>query len=269
MSHRGFILLNLILFPAFMSLEAQNMKERFEAFKQRHQEKLELIDRYQISGPVVSYGTAQDQRISQLIYPGPGAGIYWESFRVSPGWTTITSLRLQYNHLRGPETLNEVFRNPHGRLETLFLYHTLNESWEVGGGLSADYQMLIYEKLVNDSYHGDGIASFNVSAFYKKPFQLMKKDAWLRTGLIIPIFSYVNRMPEYNISGMKHILVGPDKYRRVSMRTGIIKKLKHSEENKVSISYEWDFSFLDDSDGQFPARAAYHRLSLGFWLKNL
>ncbi len=267
MNIRVLIILSFILFPA--GLEAQSLKERIEAFKQRRQEKIAVTDRYQVSGPVLSYGSIQDQRISPLIYPGPGAGIYWESFRVSPGWTTITSLRLQYNHMNGPETLNEVFRNPQGRLETLLLYHTRNESWEAGGGLSAEYLMYLYTKLGNDSYHGDGIASFNAAGFYKKPFRLLKTDAWLRSGIIIPLFSYVNRIPEYNINGMEHILVGPDNYRRISLCTQIIKKLKHSDENRISISYKWDFGFLDDSGGQYPARIAYHRLSFGFWLKNL
>ena len=69
-------LLLIILFLSLVALNGQGIKDRIEAFKERRKEKIAVTDKYQVSGPVLSYGSLQDKRISPLVYPGPGAGIY-------------------------------------------------------------------------------------------------------------------------------------------------------------------------------------------------
>ncbi len=255
------------LFP--FALNAQSLKERIEAFKEKRQEKIAVTDKFQISGPVLSYGSLQDHRISPLIYPGPGAGIYWTTFKITPEWTTIYDLRLQYNHLQGPSTLNSQFRNPHGRLESNFLRHLKNDSWAAGGGISMEYFANFYGKLENDAFHGDGFVSLNATASYTEEFRLLKRDAWLRSSITIPFFSYINRIPDYNIGGVEHIFSGPFSYRRVGLKTELIKMMKHSEENRVSISYEWDFWHWKNEEEGLPVRVGNHRIRIGFWLKRM
>ncbi|MFW5877673.1 MAG: hypothetical protein ACOCUP_01030 [bacterium] len=267
MKLRNFLLILLFLFPSV--LNAQSLKDRIEVFIEKRQEKIALTDKYQISGPVLSYGSLQDQRISPLIYPGPGAGIYWTTFKISPKWTTIHDLRLQYNHLQGPSTLNSQFRSPQGRLESSFLRHIRSDSWAAGGGISGEYTANFYDKLENDSFHGDGVVSLNAVASYTEEFPLLKREAWFRSSLIVPVFSYINRFPDYNIGGMEHILAGPGSYRRLGLKAELVKLMKHSKENRVSISYEWDFWHLTNEDEGLPVRTANHRLRIGFWLKRM
>lgn len=267
MKLRNLLLIILLLFP-FIS-NAQSIKERIEAFKERRQEKIAVTDKYQVSGPVLSYGRLQDQRISPLIYPGPGAGIYWTIFKITPDWTTTHDLRLQYNHLQGPSTLNSQFRSPQGRLQSNYLHHFRNDSWAAGGGISGEYTANFYSKLENDSFHGDGVVSLNAVASYTEGFPLLKRDAWFRSSLIIPVFSYINRIPDYNIGGVEHIFVGPGSYRRAGFKAELIKMMKHSEENRVSISYEWDFWHLRNKEEGLPVRVGNHRIRIGFWLKRM
>lgn len=260
------LLIILLLFP--VASNAQSIKERIEAFKERRKEKIAVTDKYQVSGPVLSYGSLQDQRISPLVYPGPGAGIYWRSFKITPKWTTIHDLRLQYNHLQGPSTLNSQFRSPQGRIESNFLRHLKND-WAVGGGLSGEYMANFYSKLENDAFHGNGIVSLNATASFTEDFQLLKKDAWFRSSVTLPLFSYINRIPDYNIGGMEQIFAGPVSFRRLSFKAELIKMMKHSKENRVSISYEWDFWHLKNEEEGLPVKVANHRLRIGFWLKRM
>ncbi len=257
----------LLLFP--LALNAQSIKKRLEACNERRKEKIAVTDKYQVSGPVLSYGSLQDQRISPLVYPGPGAGIYWTSFKLTPKWTTIHDLRLQYTHLQGPSTLSSPFRSPQGRLESNFLRHFRNDLWAAGGGLSGEYLANFYSKLVNDAFHGDGFVSLNATASYTKEFQLLRRNAWFRSSLFVPVFSYINRIPDYNIGGVEHVFAGPGTFRKLGVRAELIKLMKHSEENGFSISYEWDFWHLKNEKEGLPVRTANHRLRIGFWLKRM
>jgi hypothetical protein len=259
----------LLIFTIINAAEAQSLRERLQAFKERREAKIAVTDRYQISGPIFAYAHVQDLRLTPLIYPGPGAGIYWSSFTTRPDWTITSELFLQYNHLSGPLTLQTPFRNPHGKFENIYYRNLRNDAWGAGGGVAFEYQSFSYSKLENDAYAADALASLLASASYTRGFRLLQRDAWLRGTLTLPLFSYINRVPEFNIGGMEHIFGGPETLKRVVLKAELIKLMKHSEENRVSISYELDFYHLKSETDALPVRVLNQRLRLGFWLKRM
>lgn len=263
-------LLLLIFLPTFLpGLQAQWLKEKVELWQEKREARIALIDRYQIAGPVLSWSNVQDTRMSPLIYDGPGGGGYWSTLKQKSQWTEITSFSFRYNLLNGPtEILEGTYINPAASFETVFLRKLADPRWQAGGSISVFYQARFYDKLENDASNHDFISSIGFDLLFEQAFRFRGRDAWISSRLQAPVFSYLFRIPDYNISGLSHIWAPPWQFQKLSLETSLIRKMKYSLENRWSVGYVWDFYHLNEPEYGHAVYYGVHSLRLGLWLKD-
>lgn len=258
----------LFLFVFVGESSSQSLNERIANYRQKRLSRIGETDRYQVSGPQLSFTSFRDQRISPNLYSGPGAGIYIRSYAERPAYVSNSNLSFCYSLLSGPSTLSSFFHRPGGFFSWEVLKKTENFSWQAGLGIRGDYYYNSYQKLRNDNSSSDGVAFLYAVANRTFSFQLLQTDAVVRSGLRIPVYSFLFRAPVYNISGTELFFAGPGKFRKLEFFHELVKDMRFSNENKVSLSYNWQIFYMEDKAGYFPAIGSTHHLALGFWLKN-
>lgn len=226
-------------------------------------------DAWFFAGPSGTWVDLQDTRMTPLAYGGAGAGFRFSDELVRKRWLWPTSITGRYALPQGPDTLRSTYQNISGDLDLALLYRIPATGLATGGALHGSTNLRIYDKLSNSAFNADYVVSIEAAAAWHLPFTLFGRewDWYLRTQT--PLFSWVGRQPEYAISGFASIWAPPWRFVRLRFETGLTWPLRWSNENLVRISYEWDFSALDEIDGLHRLRIGTHTLAFSLGTKRM
>ncbi|MEE8440253.1 MAG: hypothetical protein V3S41_00915 [Spirochaetia bacterium] len=236
-----------------------------------------VTDAYLVAGPTGTYVNLQDTRMAPLIYSGFGAGLVLQNLVVRPRWVSVATLAAQYASPTGTDVLPGFYQNVTGQLDVAYLYRigeaggsTASRSeLMAGGSLSAGGNLRLYDKLQNSALNLDIVASVNANARWSLPFAILKRSmTWYIAGAT-PLFSYVGRYPEYTLDGLRSYWAPPWQFLRLTFETGLTAQLRWSEENRMQLSYLWDFYAMNELDGLHLLRVGTHRLGVSLGTKRM
>jgi len=229
--------------------------------------RIAVTDAYLIAGPTSTYVNLQDTRMAPLVYSGFGAGFVLQDYIVRPRWVSATTIAAGFAAPTGGSVLPGLYQNTTGELDLAFLYRVptaapAGSALMAGGGLSAGGNLRFYDKLQNSARNFDIVASLNAAVRWELPFALFNRSlVWYIVGRT-PLFSYVGRYPEYTLDGLRSYWAPPWQFVRLTVETGFIAKLRWSEENRIRLSYLWDFYAMNEFDGLHLLRIGTHRLAV-------
>lgn len=272
------IILSVLWFSLFALpslLQAQDEPSprtiRKEARKEAKAEQKATQTHYLVMGVNGRYGLTQDFRMSRSTYHGMGIGgilsyrmrspKIWEEFLIDPSFTAqstasgVASLQniyggLDYRHLRHLKDL--------GAKQDWHLY--------LGGSIDTRANVKINSALGNSAAHWEGTSSLNLAAGLQKNVKLplIKKPVGMDYQLMIPVFAYVNRGPEYSLSGLddqNHVFTSIWGLPRVNSELGISFPFAKNNPNRLRVAYRWDFYGFNDNEIH-PVRSAQHGLAV-------
>lgn len=257
----------LILFS--QHAHAQWLRNVIDTLQHKRQEQIAITDKWHTSGTFASYLQLQNTQLSPLIYSGPGGGVSWHTQRYTPTWHQITGVHVFYHYLLGPETLESMMHFPGGYFATVWLRNTRWPGISLGGSLRAGYEGSIYSKLGNDAEHGNGLASLALAGQWRYGFTLLKRPADVYARLQLPLASYLNRYPQFNIREMEHHFMPLGRLNQLVFTAQLVHNRKHSQENRVSVAYQWRYYHYDFTEQKQQNTTAQHWLTFSFWMKTM
>jgi hypothetical protein len=229
--------------------------------------RIAVTDAYFIAGPTSTYVNLQDTRMAPMIYSGFGAGLVFQDLVVRPRWIRATTLAAQYAAPSGQEVLPGLYQNVAAEINRAYLYRVRGAA--VGGGFSAGSNIRLYDKLQNSALNVDIIASINANARWELPFSIFNRSMTWYVASATPLFSYLGRYPEYTLQGLRSYWAAPWTFARLTVETGLTTRLRWSEENRIQLSYLWDFYAMNEFDGLHVLRIGTHRLGVSLGTKRM
>ena len=225
------------------------------------------IDKYKIWGTTASFSNVQDLKTSPMIYSGPGCGINRNSYKTLNKFTYLFGFNAHYAALLGPVMADSYIHGVKIRLNKGALYQLNSKNWKIGGSTNIETNARIYPKIGNDVVSAEILASINFAASYSFDFMLFNGDNTFDIKTELPFFAYVLRFPDYNIQGFKNLYMPIGKFNALRTTFTLIKPFKYSNENKYSISYEWDFYMFNENSGLHKLVYGGHFITFSYWLK--
>jgi hypothetical protein len=208
----------------------------------------------------VTWGMLKDQRMSNLIYQGPGAVL---NFGRRAQWSSFISewhfVRLQYNISR-PSHANTTVANPGAGLRYLQLrrlYTPGTHDIYAGAQALVTGNFRIAPRLGNSYLFADLIAEIRPQAELHFQSRFLWRDWNLELSLAASMLGYTVRVPEYGVSfeldehggtrlqGYEQQWLTPLNYARVS--TGVFVRESFRGANNTNwfrVGYLWDYSSM-------------------------
>ncbi len=226
-------------------------------------------DAWFFAGPVASWVSIQDTRMTPLIYGGPGTGFRFSDEVVRERWLWPTSVTGRFAVPQGPETLSGSYQNISGDLDLALFYRIPGTGLASGGAVHGSANLRLYDKLSNSAFNADYVVSVEAAAAWHLPFVLLGKELDWHVRGQTPLFSWVGRQPEYAVSGLASIWAPPWRFVRLRFETGLTWSLRWSSENLARITYEWDFYALNELADLHTLRIGTHTLLLSLGTKRM
>jgi hypothetical protein len=208
----------------------------------------------------VTWGILKDQRMSNLIYQGPGAVL---NFGRRAQWSSFISewhvVRLQYNNSR-PSHANTIVANPgvgFRYLQLRRLYTPGTHDIYAGAQALVTGNFRIAPRLGNSYLFADMIAEVRPHAELYFQSRFLWRDWNLEFSFAASMLGYTVRIPEYGVSfeldehggtriqGYEQQWLTPLNYARVS--TGIFIRESFTGSNNSNwfrVGYVWDYSTM-------------------------
>jgi len=243
----------------------------WQRFLDWREERISRTDSYQVvlNGP--GYAAIQDLRMSPRIYRGPGFVAFAQLRDFRPKETVLQTLFFQFAYPLTEETISgdSSYNNPRGTVDLTYLRRVAELPLQLGGGLSGGGNLRTLSSLSNSAFNYDISVSANASARWQHDFSLFGRDAEWHAQLSVPLFSWVSRMPAYNISyvGPATTWAFPWDFYRLRLNLGLSRLLKRSDENRFSIEYLYDFYGMSEPNREERLTLGNHAIVFGYALK--
>jgi hypothetical protein len=137
----------------------------------------------------------------------------------------------------------------------------------LGGGIRGGTSLRLYDKLQNSSRNLDIVASASAAAMWALDFAVFGKPFTVQSRLVLPVFSFVGRTPEYALRGFAAHWLPAWRFLRLSFESSISWQLRWSDENRSRLVYRWDFQMMDDDPHAL--RLGSHTVGLEVGLKRM
>ncbi len=274
--------LTLFLLLAVMAMMAQKAEKKAEKKQkrvERRERHLEKKDRHQQENRflLVDLGASSnytvDTRMAQNHYQGGGAYASLAYQHEKPkGFYDIQLGSFTYNSLNAAHEGASLdnFRYD-SRIAYLRNTSALGEKWlfRLGGSLDFTYNARINYNLGNDALGHDGILSLGLASSLSRELHFFKRDWQFRADARLPLFAYLNRMPEYSLSGWggtSSTFKPIGAYNRLNTGFSLFKPFHKHTPNGFQLSYNWDFYSFQDSDIH-RVRVGNHQLGLAMLIR--
>lgn len=279
MKHLALTLLLLFAASMLVAQKPERKAEKKQKRTERKERKLEKKDirqqegRFLVLGMGGSANYTVDTRMAQNHYDGMGAyallayqhekpkGFYdfkigsftYNSLNNAAERASMDNLRydLQFSYLRNMKTSGTKWQ------------------WRLGGSADFTYNGRINFNLGNDAFGHDGIASLGIASSLSRDLRLIKRDWHFRAKASLPLFTYINRLPEYSLSGWggtSSAFKPIGGFNRVSTGFSLFKPFHKHTDNGFQLSYNWDFYGFNDSEIH-RVRVGNHQLGLAMLIK--
>jgi len=269
----------LLLGSLLLAQQTDKKAEKAQKKTAKKEKRLDKKDTRQQEARFLSIGMGAssnytvDTRMAQNHYQGEGAYASIQFSHQKPkGYYEVNAGTFTYNFL---STASDAASVDNLRYDYHMAYYrnvsTLGEKWlwQVGGSTDFIYNNRLNLNLGNDGYAHDIIGSLSMVSALSRDFRFLKRDWHFRTHAHLPVVSYVNRLPEYSLSGWGSS-VGAIKpigwFNRLRTGFSIFKPFHKHTPNGFRFSYNWDFYAFDDSDIH-KVRVGNHQLGLAMLIK--
>jgi len=246
-------------------LKAQFIK--LDSIRQKRIEKIAQTDKYKIFGTSINFLDVQDTKLSPMVYSGPGVGFNFDSYKTIRNLTHYFSFNLHYSALFGPSDFDSYMHGVTFRLNKGILKSLKNEKWKIGGSTHIEAHGRIYPKVGNDLFSAEVLASLNFASCYTMHFELLDRPYTLELRTELPLFTYALRFPKYSISGFNNLFMPIGINKALRTKFTLTRPLKFFNQNKYSISYEWDFYSFKENEGLHKLVSGTHYITFSYWLK--
>jgi hypothetical protein len=214
------------------------------------------------AGPLGAYVTLQDDRMSPLIYSGPGAGFGLSGDVIREKWLWPHSATFRYAWPAGTPVLPGSYESISGEADVSLQYRLSGTGFSVGGGAGASMHVRRYDKLQNNMLNTDFAVSLNFAGGWQRGFTVFARSAIFHVRADVPLVSWITRSPAFGIHGSRAYWAPPSRYFRATIETALTWELPRSPGNNARMRYIWDFYSLDEHGGYQKLRIATHTLAL-------
>jgi hypothetical protein len=230
-------------------------------------------DSYTVSSSGLGYAAFQDIRMNPVIYRGPAFSTAVQNFIYRPKSILLAST---VSHMAYPITEKSILAEElylGGRFTTEMTYFRRFSviPLAIGGSFSVAGNVRAQDALGNSALNYDIAASISPTIRWEGGFTLSKRPAIWYVQAAVPAFSLILRLPEYNISLGEHETVWalPWQYYGLQLNVGISRLLPHSDENRLTLDYRYDFYGLSKADYPHRLVLGLHSLSVGYAMKTM
>lgn len=254
---------------------AWGQKEAKQARKEeRKARRLDLRfqkERFIVMNLGLIYKQAQDTRMAQNIYRGPGVFFYGGYRSDTPKGIHQVGAKAQIS-LLSPQHDESSVLNPRFTFQYLYMGKLSGDlergQWYIGGSLDGLFAYRISNELSNSGFNWDGIGSLSAAGGWFKNMKLLKRDMQLRGIVSLSLLSYVNRFPEYSVSsgGVSETISVLGKFSRMISQWTLDWKLGRRSENLLQLGYTWDLYLYPETEIH-KLRIAEHQLTIGLLVK--
>lgn len=251
----------LILISSNQKLDAQFFKNTIDTLKQHRTIKISETDKWNIRGTSLNYFNVQDTKMTPLVYSGPGIGLDFSTYKTRKLCSNYNSFNLHYSVLLGPS--DDIMHGVKFRYNYTRLRKLNSSNLEIGGGTNMETNARIYTKNGNDPIGVEILTTLNFAAAYTTDFKNSKIEILAQ----LPLFAFASRYPDYSVFGFNNLFMPIGQYNSIRTKFTLIKPMKYSNENKYSISYEWDIYSFKEYDKLFNLVAGTHLITFSYWLK--
>lgn len=263
------LLVSFLVIASEQKLNAQFISRTLDTLKHRRQVKISKTDKYKLFGTSVSFSSIQDTKMTPLIYSGPSIGVNGGVFRTVKKFTHFTNFNAHYVALFGTVGLDSYMQGARFRFNTGTLHKLKSTKWSIGGSTNIELNGRLYPKIGNDMLSSEALATINFAAGYPFEFDVLKRKRTLYILAGLPLFAYSMRYPDYCVDGFKHLFIPIGKYNALRTKFTLITPYKYSNENKYSISYEWDFYTFKENNNLHKLVSGAHFITFSYWLKKM
>lgn len=259
-----FLFLMLIL----PSLSQGQIKQKWNNFKEKRQEKKSQQTSYLVLETSATYSNNQDLSTSNQIYNGAGVGLSLGSFKETPNVIKDTeTVGLVSNFISsqsGVSGFDWVVTSNYGHL---FILSEDEAAWRIAIGPKVDFltQVRLITSLGNSAAHWDGMLSLGGAARVDKNIELplIKKEVNFYGEAHLPIIAYLNR-PTYGIPGwdVQHAVGYIGRMNRLETEFGFTTPIRKGNPNLFRLSYNWDVFRYRDND-IYKVVTGHHALNFG------
>lgn len=256
--------LTLLLIFASTFLLAQKAEKKAEKQQKRAEKTEKRIEKKEIRqqgnryfrlGGGASNNYTVDTRMAQNHYQGFGAYAFlgYQTER-KKGFYDMQLGGLTYHSLSAAhgESSMDNFRYDF-RFRYLRNVSQIGDNWHfrLGGTADFTYNSRLHFTLSNDGFAHDMIGSLGIATSLSRDLHFFKRDWTFRAEAGLPLFAYVNRLPEYSLSGWggtSHAVKPIGLYNRLNTSFSLFKPFHKHTDNGFLLSYSWDFYGFNDSD---------------------
>lgn len=254
------LLLVLLLGPDLVLAQQTDRDTRRAERKARKAEIKASTDHYQRSGTQAMVLTLRDTRMTPLWYRAPGLGLVAGQTDRRPGVVEHMDFVIgQYGFLSpiGEGSDGHAFRvlGGHSHLRQISLS---DSRWKlfVGGGIKGQYGGRLIPALGNSLYHHELTANLRADAEASRPFTLFGRNYDLRLRAQLPLFTYLNRWPEYGlvIAGSAHHFAPIGVWNQITASFTWEGLMSERNDNRWQLTYHYDlYQFSDEFHRLFSA----------------
>lgn len=279
MKHIALTLLLLFSASLLIAQEPEKKVEKKQRQTERKEKKRETKDvrqqenRFIVAGMGLSANYSIDTRMAQNHYDGIGAyAIIAYQHEKPKGFYDFKIGSLTYNNLTNAAE-RAVIDNFRYDLHFAYLRNmkTAGDKWQwrLGGIADFTYNGRLNFNLANDGFAHDLIGSLGLATSLDRGFRFIKRDWNFRAKASLPLVAYINRLPEYSLSGWggtSSAIKPIGGFNRLHTGFAVFKPFHKHTQNGFQISYDWDFYGFNDSDIH-RVRVGNHQLGLAMMIK--
>lgn len=260
--------IGLALLGNSQQLNGQVVRNILDTLEQRKTVKINQTDKFMIIGTALNFSNVQDSKMSNMIYSGPGMGSEFITYRTFKKYTYFTGFNFQYTALFGPK-LDSYVNGMDICFNKVILHELNSENWKMGASTNLEAHGRIFSKIGNDAINGELLATINFASSYSFDFNFLNRKNTFDIRAELPLFAYALRFPKYNCSGINNLFMPIGKYKALRTKFTIISPFKYSNENRFSISYEWDFYTFKENQNLDKLVSGTHFITFCYWLKKM
>lgn len=226
-------------------------------------------DSYSITSLGLSAAQVQDTKMAPNLYSGLGgvAGMGW--FNMHRKHQTKATLEFSYTM----PSFNEAIGADYNNVRAMFSFNHRrflnpdNPKWLVGADLHVTDGFRFYGYLGNSAVHNDLIIGLRPQIGYQNKRRILRRDAFWYSNFGVDALAFVNRAPEYNLSGSNSYLRPVGGFNHFRFDIGFSRAMRFSE-NRFGMEYTWDFYAYNELEGLHKTRSAQHFITLNWWFKS-
>ena len=217
------------------------------------------------------FTNSKEQKISNLLYSGPGFGFANASEAYRENWRfRILNLSGVFTYQQPYTQTSQVF-NP--RLDIGFWtykkwYEDDFQRLFAGASIYSLLNAKVIPELGNSSISAELFPFIQIPIWYERQVKLLKRDFTGFAKFEFPLYGYFFRLPKFAVSGLDGIgsFHAPFwRFQRTNFEFGLERKLPNLP-NKWRIAYQWEFYHYTENE-VFETHTVYHYLKISWLLR--